>query len=283
LMVNVDVRTGGYETKTGVSSDASPSDLGYDPKEYFGLDPSFVGVPTVSQFPVWNLDVQLWADYEASRQRIETVKFSAFADVQQVVTENADPFLTMNVTSGEVDQPIDPDGAIPLYDLRRDSYLLTDRGKRSLRYLIATARSRLLARARNVTISLEDKFENVVPVSLRKSASISDPRVPGGIAEGKITSYTLSFDGDGGEMLGSVTIGCAIGNGNDLTLPVSTETYVDAGVLDAGVQSVTSGGTLVSDIYYGDFDTTPIATDGVDLLNPDAATMVDSIEVVNGF
>ena len=55
-------------------------------------------------------------------------------------------------------------------------------------------------------------------ITLRHSAAIEDPNLPGGTATGKVAGYTFSLDGDNGAReTASVTIKCMIGLGGSVS------------------------------------------------------------------
>jgi hypothetical protein len=130
------------------------------------------------------------------------------------------------------------------------SYFPTDRGQQSIQYLIAKARARLRFRSRAVTISWEAPFNTVVPLSCRHNATIFDPRLPGGAATGKVTSYSLIGGGDG-TIRGKVEIGCAVGFGDSIAEITGTPEYVNTGYVQEGYQ-VYDGST----VYAGNNDVT---------------------------
>ena len=84
------------------------------------------------------------------------------------------------------------------------------RGEESLVYGINRARAKIRMRARAVDISWDCAFDMVVGMSCRQNATVYDPRLPGGVATGKVTSYGMTAKN--GELRGHVTIGCPVGN-----------------------------------------------------------------------
>ena len=132
------------------------------------------------------------------------------------------------------------------------SYFPTDRGVQSLQYLICKARARLRLRSRAVKIDFDAPFEDCLALSCRKNATLLDPRIPGGAATGKITSYTLSADKDG-KLIGHVEIGVAVGQANSVSEITGTPTYcVGTGYVETGYQAYTGGQytTAEEDIAY---------------------------------
>ncbi len=120
-------------------------------------------------------------------------------------------------------------------DVTARSYFPTTRGLKSVEYLISRARARLRFRSRAVKVGWEARFADVVPLSCRHNATLFDPRLPGGAATGKVTSYSLSCSGDG-KIIGKVEIGCAIGFGNSINEITGTPEYASAGYVQVGYQ-----------------------------------------------
>lgn len=113
------------------------------------------------------------------------------------------------------------------------SYFPSDRGQLSVQHGLARARAKLRKRARAVQIDLETRFEVAAMLSCRMNGRITDTRLPGGTALGKVTAYHLSANGDTGQLKGKVTLGCSVGR----TIPATSEdspalstTYTDPGL-----------------------------------------------------
>lgn len=239
----------------------------------------------VADFPSWSFRPVFQAQYEASRSRTERVRFTLEADVQAVVTDPGDDeVIRLSFASQQLNEPIDDDESTdatdallaPIIDPRRSSYFKTDRGLQSLEYLIAACRARLLARARTVEITVETPWDNGLQLSCRKNVRVADPRLPGGEATGKVMSYSLSCDGDSGEMLCTVTIGCTIGKGATVSGVTGTPDYVDDDYVDGGYQTHT--GALImpiaGEVTYADFSAQEIDDDGVDFFNMNAGDVL---------
>jgi hypothetical protein len=250
---------------------------------YYDDGPADRGGPSVVGFPKWFMVGTVSIQYDADRERIETLEFTIAADVQPLVSAREDTNITVEMTSAEVDQPIDAGGAMPIGDPRRSSYFLQDRGKRSLEYLIALCRARLLARARAVQVRFTTTLAVGRALSLRHSATLADPRLPGGIATGKVIDLALSFSASSGEAKADVVLGCTIGRGNTLVVTDPASDYVDETYVVPSYQTVSGGATAVAaDISYAPIDGTPV-TPGFDFFASDAASSaVNSLTVENG-
>jgi hypothetical protein len=139
---------------------------------------------------------------------------------------------------------------------------------RSLEYLIALARAHLLMRSRAVEIEFGCRFERAIALSCRKSVRVSDRRLPGGQAVGKIISYSFSADGDKGELIGTVTIGCAVGYGGAVMEDPGEPVYVDDDYVEADYQAHDRNVAVLSsgDVGYS-IPVEAVNDDGLDFLS----------------
>jgi len=127
------------------------------------------------------------------------------------------------------------------------SYFPSERGKRSLEYVMAVQRAHIRKRARAVEIEFECPFETGVNITCRKTVTLHDSRIPGGVALGKVTRAVLSADGDTGEVKCHVTIGCAVGKGNAVTTVAGTPVHAAAGYAQSGYQKETGAIVVLPD------------------------------------
>jgi len=256
------------------------------PSQVYGVEL----VEAKAGFPLWYLDVTFNADYDVSRSRSEVITFTMTADVQPLVVDSGDDTtLDVSIYSQEVGSLVDgspgTEGlAVPIGDVRRPSYFLTDRGKRSLEYLIVLARARMLARARAVALSRDITFDAAVLLSCRKSVIVNDDRLPGGSATGKVVAYSFGLGGDSGKLGGNVSIACTVGRGGTASASAGAPGYVVTGYVDEGYQIYTGGATALagSSITYSSIDGTVLDDDGLDLVGLTAESAVVSCVVVNG-
>lgn len=162
------------------------------------------------------------------------------------------------------------------------SYFDQARGNLSLEYGISVGRAKMRLRGRAVKIGFDCPVDVGVGLSCRKTITIEDTRIPGGIAVGKVTLINFNVNGDRGEEICHVEIGCAIGFDNAVTQQPGTPTYADADycgndyqVFDDVVKTLPD----LSDVGY----TPPIAP-GVDdgLVFPLDKTQVIVSEVIRG-
>jgi len=124
------------------------------------------------------------------------------------------------------------------------SYFPSDRGQQSIQYLIAVARAHMLMRARAIEVSFDCSFDRGISLTCRKTATLHDSRIGGGIALGKITSAELSVNGDTGEAICHVTMGCAVGFGGSVEEVEGDPVYAAPGYMQKGYQQYT-GQTIV--------------------------------------
>lgn len=101
----------------------------------------------------------------------------------------------------------------------------TARGQESLIYGINRARAKIRMRSRAVEVSWDCSLDMVLTMSCRQNATIYDPRLPGGVATGKVINYGMTAKG--GKLRGHVTIGCAVGY-NDFGSPNPDISYTPA-------------------------------------------------------
>lgn len=232
-------------------------------------------------FPLWYFQPTFKADFAASRDRLETVSFTVNAGTQDMLADlGDDDAIDLSFSSSAAAEAID--GAYPIGDLTRRSYFQTDRGRDSLRHLMLVARARLIAQARAVEIEAEIPFATAIGLSCRKSATLTDARIPGGTATGKIVGYSFGLSGDDGAMLGSVTVACTIGTGGSLGSDAAVPGYVTEGYADDW-QAYTGGDEVLAsgDLAFGHFDVA-IADDGVIFDGFRALDAVEQCIVVNG-
>lgn len=239
------------------------------------------------QFPVWIMQPTLNIAYDVVRQRREIVTFTLEADCQAVLTDPDDEERLVISVSGNADEEVDDTNSdnpfgIPIEDVRRRAYLPTDRGRRSLEYLIALARGAILERSRAVEITFAIPFIDGLSLSCRKNVHITDARIPGGEAVGKIIGYSLT--GQDGNFISTVTIGCAVGQGNTVNGVPGTPVYVEEGYVEEGYQ-LYSGATYVpiaGEVTYTEFGDISPNDDGTDFFNMVAADLVVQMTVFNG-
>jgi hypothetical protein len=139
-----------------------------------------------------------------------------------------------SVTWTSIGSGIIPAGGIP-GDVHTATYFATDRGRQSLEYLAALVRAKLLYRARCIEVAFDCDYGRGVSVSTRKTATLHDPRIAGGVALGKIKGAELSVS-DSGVAGCRVTIACCAGKGNAVEEVEGDPSYVAAGYVDDGYQ-----------------------------------------------
>jgi hypothetical protein len=236
-------------------------------------------------FPLGTYLQNTFVHYDANRKRSETVRFILEANVQSILTEpGSAEEQSINLSSTYIADPVD-DGSIPLHNLGSNTYFLTDRGVKSFEYLLLLARTKLLQRARAVIISITVQFDKAINISCRDNVVLTDHRLPGGTATGKVTGYRLRVDGDIGEQLAEITFACAVGYGDTVTPRAGTTGYAAPGYMTSGYQKATGGQQAADsgDIVYTDFSNFEVVDDdGLDLSNMTSKTVLMSLTVTDG-
>jgi hypothetical protein len=192
------------------------------------------GVPT--------LDVA----YTASREFAQVVTFTLETDQQAIITlPGDDEALAITLNANKVSD-VSYNGDIPIGDVRKRTYVHSERGEQSLEYLLLVARAHLIARSRAVSTTFKQGWiKGMACRSLRKASLLHDHRLPGGQAVGKITSYKFTIDGSTGEARAEITIASCIGYGGSYTGSSGTPTYVDEGWVDMGWQEYENAVTVL--------------------------------------
>lgn len=244
---------------------------------------AFLAPPYTARFYLWEFRPTFILGYDVSRARVERIAFDLVGDVQRVFADpGEEDQLFLTLASRKVSEPLPDGGPAPIGDVRRRSYIKTDRGRRSLEYLIALARSKLLARARAAEVSVQLPFDRGVALSCRRNVTILDGRLPGGYATGKVIGYTLRADGSG-EQRAEVKIGCTIGMGAAVAPVSGTASYGDD-YGDDGWQTHI-GETVMpiaGEVTYGDLSAVPVADDGIDFFQMWPVSVIQRLEVING-
>lgn len=274
-----------YTTGTDERVDAAIEDGSLDPStmsnSWFRSDDWWF-----VDFPVYYLKQETKLNWEADRSRIETIKCTLAADIQPLLAEPSLEDYIGKIEVNASDTVTEPDavtGVMPIGDVRRKSYLDTDRGASSVEYLLLLARAELRRSARAVEIECTVPWAKGIAATLRHNAQVVDYRLPGGEAFGKVTAYEMRASGTG-EHTVSLTIGCAIGHGGTVAGQAGAPTWVEDGYVATGYQQMT-GATILAptgDIAYQALSDFAIDDDGVDLLTLDEYTAVESLEVING-
>lgn len=237
-------------------------------------------------FPIYYLQQKTKLDWKADRSRIETLKCTVVADIQPLIEEAGLDANIGKISPKATDTVTEPDtvtGDMPIGDIRRKSYLNTDRGRSSVEYLFLLAEAQLRRGARVVEVEFKVPWPLGIGVTLRHNAQVVDYRLPAGQATGKVTAYEMNASG-AGEHSVTITIGCTIGHGGSAAEQAGEPTWVDDGYVDAGYQTMAGAMTLIPtrDIAYQTLDDFVVDDDGVDLLTLDEFSAVESLEVKNG-
>jgi hypothetical protein len=235
-------------------------------------------------FPLNVYKIRMNLEYKANRKRTETVTAVVMAGVQQELSDSAENDReAIALTSEYVGQAVDLDGTVPIGNVAYRSYFQTARGTQSFEYLLLAARAKMRARARSVDITFAVAWPNALGITLRHSVQLTDRRLPGGVAVGKVKSYKLSCAN--GVMLGEFTIGASIGTGDSTAPQAGAPSYAEAGYCD-DYQTVTGAQIPLAasdgDFAYQTLDDFIVVDDGLDLTSLTADTAVNECVVING-
>lgn len=234
-----------------------------------------------ARFYLWEFQPTFELGYNVKRQYIERVSFDVHADVQPVFSDGG-TIEEFNISSRKVHEPLIEGGTPFLVDLRRNSYIRTDRGRRSLEYLIAVVRAKLLMRARVVNISITIPFDDGLQLSLRKNAIITDGRILTGQAAGKIIRYVLRATGDGKQEC-ILTIGCAVGFGNTVQATAGDSEYADDDYdVDWQYRTAENYEPIAGEITYEDYSNFVINDDGIVFSQLKPSDVILAFDVING-
>lgn len=201
--------------------------------------------------PLWRVNTSLVLGYGANRARTERVQFTLTSDLQPILS---DPDVTdttdlITKTGNDLSLPL-PDNStdgteIPIGDPKRSAYFDTDRGKLSLEYLLLVARAALIWRARVVRIPFKCTFAKAKDITLRHNVRITNRRLPGGVALGKMISLTIAFDGK--QFFGTGIMACAVGLGNAIEEAAGENDYIDDDYIGEDYYTRTGEVTLVAE------------------------------------
>jgi hypothetical protein len=237
------------------------------------------------KYPFGYLTISVTLTYTASRPWTEVVTFFLEADTQNVVTDSRSSTESYSLSSSILTELIDPDGTAPMSDTRTNTYFKTARGQQSFQWLLQYGKAKLMARARAVDIEMTTPFVLAMGLSCRWNVTVNDDRLPGGTATGKVKAYSLVASASEG-MIGTVTIGCTIGNGGSQTPLAGTPTYVQEGYVASGYQAMTGAmidsGDGLGTLVYESFDDFSVEDDGVNFYDMDPADYIKQLYVVGG-
>jgi hypothetical protein len=242
--------------------------------------------PVLLYFSLWQIKPTMILGFDVERQRRETLEFTLTGDVQPLYTDAEDEESEIIAfSSSEVGEPIDEEGTdnvAPIYDFKRRQYFTTDRAQKSIEYLIAVARARLLSRSRAISITIDIPFERAVLLNCRKNATIFNPFLVGGSATGKIIDYAFGID-ESGVKGGTVTIACCVGRGNVIEGEDGEPSYNEAAYNADNYSALEGERVAIMDgaIWYERPTDLP-NDDGVDFNNMTADNTVLSCSLMQG-
>lgn len=245
----------------------------------------------IVKFPVAALVQSTKFDWAADRKRTEILEFEMLADIQPLESDLSDTESTVSLTITASDTVTEPDavtGVMPIIDKRRKAYLPTPRGAISVWYPLLLMRAELRRGARAIEHKLGTPWATGLPATLRKSILFPDPRLPGTFVSGKITSYKFVATGSGDRHC-EFTIGSAIGYGGTVAIGSGAGAYAAGGYMATGYQVAVGAqegvpGLETELVYQSLTDATafPIDDDGVDLMDMNEVTAVESLTLSGG-
>lgn len=193
-------------------------------------------------FRRWGFSITSLVNYAANIDRTEDIRFTVYADVQDMVNGTEDEQAeTIALSSGALGAVtgVGSDAEIPIGDPARDQFWPTARGLQAIEYGLTHARALLLRRARAAQITVDVPVETAIAASCRKSATVHHPDLPGGQATGKIVGYSFGIEGSSGEEGGQITIACLVGQDTTFTAEDGSPTWAESTWADATWQEYT--------------------------------------------
>lgn len=218
--------------------------------------------------PVQRLITNLSVGFDPDRKQAEEIVFDVTADLQPLVTlPDGQDILDLGFESVDLSLPLTLDDSIPIGDPRRRSYVTQPRGHRSLEYCMLVARAHIRSNARAVRIGFEVKeIELFIPVTLRKTGRVHDPRLPGGEAVGKITTYSLNLQGSTGRLSCGITVECAVGRGGVVAADPGEPTWADESWAGNDWQEYSGVVAVLGDDIEYEIPTFASGDDGIDFI-----------------
>jgi hypothetical protein len=230
-------------------------------------------------FRRWGFLIESTIRYDLSVSRTEDIRFNVLADIQNMLGDPEDEQSeTITISSGNIGVTVgvDTHAYLPIEDVSRSSFFtLKIPGPLAIEYGLAHARALLMRRARAVHLSCAVPFERAVEATLRKSATLTHPDLPGGSVTGKIVSYQFGVDGATGAEFGSISIAAMVGQNTTITEDEGTPVWGDDDYAGPDYQEFVGATRFAVEgqMQYG----VPSAKD---IFNHDIG--IDSVEVLNG-
>lgn len=184
-----------------------------------------------------SLSASMTLRYNAQRDRTEHLRFTLGADLQDILfdADQTDTSERLQISGRDVGKAIGEDDP-PISNLARRSYFPTARGLQSLQHCILRARAHIRNRSRAVSVACDCEFDRSLELTLRQNGFLRERRLPGEYASGKFITIVNKGNGDTGEFIGQLTMGCAIGNETAVEAVGGTPTYVEEDCLGPDTQ-----------------------------------------------
>ena len=177
-------------------------------------------------YPCFWFRPQLHLGFSYQQKRVEQVSLALCSGVPSM--ENKFRWRLQDVLEGEEIGSYKNHSA--LGDHAASSYFLTDRGQQSVQHALARCQAHLSMGRRIVHVSFEAGLEDLLDMDCDTSIRIENPRIPGGVCEGKVIAYELVLTGK--RWYGRVTLACAVGDAIEPALKPYGDQKPREGLLD---------------------------------------------------
>jgi hypothetical protein len=128
------------------------------------------------------------------------------------------------------------------------TFFQTAAGRQALEHALLRAKSHLAASARCLEIEVTLSLEPALALSMDHSVCITDPRIPGGKAEGKVIAYRLTQDGI--DACGWVRFAVAVGTKMERPKPGESIHYAEP---DYGNTAIHRRHRVINELTYDDY------------------------------
>lgn len=163
-------------------------------------------------------------------------------------------------------QPQDGEAPQSSFFTRPDGHIV-------IAHALEIAKAHLAASCRAVEITFTTRLSALSGISCDHHIHLSDERLPGGRATGKVTSYRLSGDGARGIFRADVTLGCGVGSKHQERPTIeSDQMHECASQLETGLWRTPSGLT---------FQSVAQQPPHLGIVNPEGLSAIDLVEDVH--
>lgn len=190
---------------------------------------------TFQFFGIKTYTPELTLTYELQQKRVERATFSLFGNAQDVIAD----LSQVQIEEFNL-QDVGPELPAPSHG----SFFLTDRGRAALNHGMQRTRVALAESQRCVTVGFTTVGWplEVLYLSCDHSVCVHSPKLPGGLAIGKVAQYSKEMDESGRSC--AVSLKCSAGKGYVLPAAENDNDYVDEDYIESGY--FTEGGASVN-------------------------------------